>query len=125
MNGNMNIKFMWMLYVFKYRSLRRSNHSSKGILLSVSVTECECHWVWSGATIKLGTYNECVKEVRQTNSIKNDASAKVNLLHACVRSNLKTLPLEWRAKMTAQRGIDLTKFGVSLKQILKLFCVSS
>jgi len=35
-----------------YISLRWTNHSSRGVIPSV------CHWVWSGTTINLYTYNE-------------------------------------------------------------------
>jgi len=34
---------LWVLCVVKYRSLRRADPSSRGVLPSV----CICHWVWS------------------------------------------------------------------------------
>jgi hypothetical protein len=60
--GGMDVCLLWVLCVVRWRSLRRADLSSRGVLPSVYM--CVCHWMGPGATTTLYTYSELVRLVR-------------------------------------------------------------
>ena len=87
---------LWVMCIVMYSSLRRADHSTRGVLPIMRVCVCVwCHWLWSRATITSTSTNSRQTDVNTKKERKKERKKQAKKIF----------------KMNVTRCIDLIKWS--------------